>query len=82
VAWHVTGPVLAWTTSRWDLLDWWSSVTDTVLPDPAAFGPLARAGFGAGELLVAAPPETDVRWFAAAGRACPGLQLRRVEAAG
>lgn len=81
VAWHVNGPLLAPARSRWDLLDWWSSVTDTVLPDPTAFGPLAVAGFGAGELLVAAPPETDGRWFAAAGRAGPGLGLRRIEAA-
>jgi uncharacterized protein (DUF58 family) len=81
VAWHVNGPVLAWTTSRWELLDWWSSVTDTVLPDPAQFGPLALAGFGSGELLVAVPPETDDGWFAMAGRACPGLGLRRLEAA-
>jgi uncharacterized protein (DUF58 family) len=81
VAWHVSGPILARTTTRWDLLDWWSSVTDTVLPDPAAFGPLALAGFGAGELLVAAPPETDTTWFAAAERAGPGLRLRRLEAA-
>ena len=67
VAWHVNGPVLARTTARLDLLDWWSGVTDTVLPDPAAFGPLAVAGFGAGELLVAAPPETADGWFSAAG---------------
>ena len=80
VAWHVTGPVLAQTTSRWELLDWWSSVTDTVLPDPAVFGPLALAGFGAGEVLVAAPPETGDGWFAAAGRAGAGLRLRRLEA--
>ncbi len=36
VAWHVNGPLLAPARSRWDLLDWWSSVTDTVLPDPTA----------------------------------------------
>ncbi len=81
VAWHVNGPVLAPAGSRWELLDWWSSVTDTVLPDPAAFGSLALAGFGAGELLVAAPPETDDWWLAAAGLAGPGLGLRRLEAA-
>ena len=52
VAWHVDGPVLAATGSRWDLLDWWSSVRDTVLPDPARFGGLVarrlRSGRPAG----------------------------------
>ncbi len=75
VAWHVDGPVLAATGSRWDLLDWWSSVRDTVLPDPARFGGLVAAGFGPGDLLVAGPPDADAAWLSAAAAHCTGLRL-------
>lgn len=85
VAWHVDGPVLAAAGSRWELLDWWSAVHDTVLPDPARFGSLAGAGFGPGDLLVAVPPEADGGWLrpaaAAAAAHCPGLRLRPVAVA-
>jgi uncharacterized protein (DUF58 family) len=80
VVWHTSGPVLAPTQSRWSLLDWWSSVQDTTLPDPAVFGSAVLAGFGAGEVLVAGPAEVDDGWLAEAHRACPGVGLRRLEA--
>lgn len=75
VAWHVDGPVLATTGSRWELLDWWSTVHDTVLPDPPEFGRMARAGFGPGDLLVVGPPDTDEGWLSVAAVHCAGLRL-------
>ena len=81
VAWHVEGPVLGAAGSRWDLLDWWSTVHDTVLPDPREFGRLALTGFGPGDLLVAGPAEADLAWLHAASTSCPGLRLRRLESA-
>jgi uncharacterized protein (DUF58 family) len=81
VAWHADGPVLGAAESRWELLDWWSSVRDTVLPDPARFGGLVVAGFGPGDLLVAGAPDADGTWLAAAAAQSPGLRLRRVATA-
>jgi uncharacterized protein (DUF58 family) len=81
VAWHVDGPVLGAAGSPWDLLDWWSTVHDTVLPDAREFGRTALAGFGPGDLLVAGPPEADPAWLRAASASCPGLRLRRLAAA-
>jgi uncharacterized protein (DUF58 family) len=80
-AWHSSGPVLAPVRSRSELLDWWSSVRDTVLPDPDVFGAAVAGGFGGGELLVAGPPESLEDWFGSALRACPELELRRVQVA-
>ena len=76
VAWHQDGPVLAAAGSRWELLDWWSEVRDTVLPDPARFGRQLLAGFGPGAVLVIVPPEVDHRWLSVAAAHCPGLDLR------
>lgn len=81
VAWHVDGPVLGAAGSRHELLDWWSTVHDTVLPDPAGFGRLVGAGFGPGDLLVAVPPDAEGAWLSAAAAHCPGLRLRPVRAA-
>ncbi|HET8971020.1 MAG TPA: DUF58 domain-containing protein [Candidatus Nanopelagicales bacterium] len=82
VAWHVDGPVLASATTPVDLLDWWSTVHDTVLPDPAAFGSTVLRGFGPGELYVARPVETPDGWLAEAARHCPGVTLRVLDVAG
>jgi uncharacterized protein (DUF58 family) len=76
VAWHVDGPVLASAATPAELLDWWSTVHDTVLPDPAGFGSTVLRGFGPGELHVAMPAETPLGWLAEAARHCPGLTLR------
>jgi hypothetical protein len=76
VAWHVDGPVLASATTPAELLDWWATVHDTVLPDPAVFGSTVLRGFGPGELHVAMPLETPAGWSAEAARHCPGLALR------
>ncbi|HTE74275.1 MAG TPA: DUF58 domain-containing protein [Actinomycetes bacterium] len=82
VAWHVDGPVLASATRPAELLDWWATVHDTVLPDPAVFGSTVLRGFGPGELHVAIPLETPAGWSAEAARHCPGLALRVLETAG
>ena len=82
VAWHVDGPVLASATTPAGLLDWWSTVHDTVLPDPAVFGSTVLRGFGPGELHLAMPRETPAGWVAEAARHCPGLLLRVVELPG
>ena len=82
VAWHVDGPVLASATTPAELLDWWATVHDTVLPDPAVFGSTVLRGFGPGELHVAMPRETPDGWLAEAARHCPGLVLRALETAG
>jgi uncharacterized protein (DUF58 family) len=76
VAWHTSGPVLSSAESRLELLDWWASVHDTVLPDPGQFGRTMQAGFGGGDLLVAGPPEADHSWLSAAAAACPAVLLR------
>ena len=76
VAWHRDGPVLAPVAARWELLDWWAAVRDTVLPPPAHFGQLALAGFGPGAVLVVGPPEADSDWFAVAAANSPGLLLQ------
>lgn len=78
VAWHVTGPVLGASGSPRELMDWWSTVHDTVLPDPAEFAATALAGFGSGNLLVVGPPEMDGDWIGRAARDCAGLTLHRL----
>ena len=80
VAWHSDGPVLAPAQSRWELLDWWSSVHDTVLPDAEVFGAAVRAGFGGGSVVLAGPADPVDEWFAGAARACPGMLLHRLQA--
>lgn len=76
VAWHRSGPVLAAAAARWELLDWWSAVCDTVLPDPGHFGRQVLAGFGPGGVLVVTPPDVDPSWLSAAAAHCPGVVLR------
>jgi uncharacterized protein (DUF58 family) len=80
MGWHVSGPLLAPTSSRWQLLDYWAALQGSVLPDPAAFGSFLAAHLGPGDLLVAGPAEADPGWLAAASRAAPGLTLTRLEA--
>lgn len=82
VAWHVDGPVLASAATPADLLDWWSTVHDTVLPDPAWFGSTVLRGFGPGELHLARPVETPAGWLTEAARHCPGLALRILDVPG
>jgi uncharacterized protein (DUF58 family) len=75
----VRGPVLAPTGSRWELLDFWGALHGSVLPDPVAFGSTVAEHIGPGDLLVAGPPEVDLRWLAAAAEAATGLTLTRLE---
>jgi uncharacterized protein (DUF58 family) len=82
VAWHVDGPVLASATTPLDLLDWWSTVHDTVLPDPTAFGTTVLRGFGPGELHLARPLETPGGWLTEAARHSPGVTLRVLDVPG
>jgi uncharacterized protein (DUF58 family) len=81
VAWHIEGPVLGAAGSRGELLDWWSTVHDTVLPDPAEFGRMATAGFGPGDVLVACPADAVGHWLRAAAAHSPDLRLHPVLAA-
>jgi hypothetical protein len=79
VAWRPDGPVTAPTGSRWELLDWWSGLRDTVFPDPAVVGSAAHGGLARGEWLVAGPVEVLDEWLAPARRAGAGLVLHRIE---
>jgi uncharacterized protein (DUF58 family) len=81
VAWREDGPVRAPTGSRWELLDWWSGLADTVFPDPAIVGSAALGGLDSGEWLVAGPVEVLDEWLSQARRAAHGLVLHRIGAA-
>jgi uncharacterized protein (DUF58 family) len=81
IAWRLDGPVTAPTGSRWELLDWWSGLADTVFPDPAVLGGEGQ-GLARGEWLVAGPVEVLDEWLAPARRAGAGLVLHRIVGAG
>jgi uncharacterized protein (DUF58 family) len=81
VAWRADGPVRAPTGSRWELLDWWSGLADTVFPDPAVAGSGSTGGLDGGEWLVAGPVEVLDEWLALARWAGHGLVLHRIGAA-
>jgi uncharacterized protein (DUF58 family) len=81
VAWRADGPVRAPTGSRWELLDWWSGLADTVFPDPAFIGAATHGGLDSGEWLVAGPVEVLDQWLAPARRAGHGLVLYPIGAA-
>ncbi len=81
VAWRADGPVRAPTGSRWELLDWWSGLADTVFPDPAFIGAATHGGLDRGEWLVAGPAEVLDQWLSLARRAGHGLVLHRIGAA-
>jgi uncharacterized protein (DUF58 family) len=78
VAWRADGPVRAPTGTRWELLDWWSGLADTVFPDPAIVGAGTHGGLEIGEWLVAGPVEVLDEWLAIARRAGNGLVLHRI----
>jgi uncharacterized protein (DUF58 family) len=81
VAWRPVGPVRAPTGSRWDMLDWWSGLVDTVFPDPLLVGSGSHGGLGRGEWLVAGPVEVLDEWLAPARRGDAGLVLHRIDGA-
>jgi uncharacterized protein (DUF58 family) len=81
VAWQADGPVRAPTGSRWELLDWWSGLADTVFPDPTLVGPGTHGALDSGEWLVAGPVEVLDQWLAPARRAGAGLVLHRIDGA-
>jgi uncharacterized protein (DUF58 family) len=81
VAWRADGPVRAPTGSRWELLDWWSGLADTVFPDPAFIGAATPGGLDSGAWLVAGPVEVLDQWLAPARHAGPGIVLFPIGAA-
>jgi uncharacterized protein (DUF58 family) len=81
VAWRLEGPVTAPTGSRWELLDWWSGLADTVFPDPARIASATHGGLAPGEWLVAGPVEVLDEWLAPARRAGARLVLHRMAGA-
>jgi uncharacterized protein (DUF58 family) len=75
-AWLPGGAAVARVDSRLELLDWWSALTDVVLPDTRQLGRTIAAVFGSGDVLVAGAASLD-SWLAGAQAA--GAPLRRLE---
>jgi uncharacterized protein (DUF58 family) len=78
-AWLLDGATTAQVGSRLELLDWWSALSDVVLPDARMFARSAAATFGAGDLVVAGPDAALDLWFAQALAGCAPMVLHRLE---
>jgi uncharacterized protein (DUF58 family) len=78
-AWLPGGAAVAQVGSRIELLDWWSTLDDVVLPDARHFARAAMATFGKGDLVVAGPTTALDTWFPAARAACAPSSLLRLE---